>query len=75
MLYLPRRCFPGFIDIKGNIYSSSDSLWYILWSCTFRSFVARAGGEEEEEEEEEEDRKKKNKIDIFAVKFFDSYEG
>ena len=74
MLYLPRRCFPGFIDMKRNIYGSSDLLWYILWSCSFFSFVARAGGEEEEEEEEE-DRKKKNKSDIFAVEFLDSYEG
>ena len=60
--------------MKRNIYGSGASLWYIVWSCTFRTFAARAG-EEEEEEEEEEDRKKKNKIDIFAVEFFDSYEG
>ena len=31
--------------------------------------------EREEEEEEEEERKKKNKIDIFAVVVFNSYEG
>ena len=48
VLYLPRRCSPGSIGMKRNIYGSSDSLWYIVWSYTLRSFLARAGGEEEE---------------------------
>ena len=53
VLYLPRCCSPGSIDMKRNIYGPSDSLWCIVWSYTLCSICARVGEEEGEGEEEE----------------------